>query len=202
MIKVTRLEQKGSQFEVILSNGDVIKANEEVILKYRLVEGKEFSEDILVEIYDDLNWYKAYQKALFYLSKGLKSTFKVKEYLKNKEFTDEEIEKVVSTLTNKGILNDMVYFKALKDYYIRQSYGRLYIKNKGIMEQIDSSIISEVLNFDEDYELYFNHAKKLYEKKKATLKAKIDFKEMQKIKKYLYSRGFDIEIINETVNEE
>lgn len=202
MIKVTRLEQKGSQFEVILSNGDVIKANEEVILKYRLVEGKEFSEDILVEIYDDLNWYKAYQKALFYLSKGLKSTFKVKEYLKNKEFTDEEIQKVVSTLTNKGILNDMVYFKALKDYYIRQSYGRLYIKNKGIMEQIDSSIISEVLNSDEDYELYFNHAKKLYEKKKATLKAKIDFKEMQKIKKYLYSRGFDIEIINETVNEE
>ncbi len=201
MIRVLSLFFNKGIYEVTFTNGEVLRCNEELILKYRLVKDKEITEETFLLILEDSKWYHFYQKAINYLSRGLKSSYKVYLYLKEKEVSDEEIIKVIELLKKNNILNDGLYFETLTEQYIRNGYGSLYIKQKGLLERIDSAIISDILS-KVDRDMYVENAMKLYIKKKSINQANLTYNEKQKIKRYLYSRGYDFDIIEIVMREE
>lgn len=200
IITVKELITKKNKYEVVFSNNDSILANEELVLRYRLVKGKELEEAILDEIKSDAISMEFYDKALNYLSKGLKSTKRIKDYLKEKKASENDINKVITLLNERKLLNDEIYFKSLTSHYIRQGYGVLYIKQKAFEQGINREICNNVLNEYND-EDYLEYAKLLKNKKVNSLKHEPDLKDIIKVKKYLYNRGYDQAIIEKAFKE-
>lgn len=196
IITVTSLKFKKNKYEVTFSNDEKVVCNEDMIVKFRLVKGKELSLDTYKNIRISASYFDFYDKALSYIAKGPKSKNKIYLYLMNKECAKEHANLIIEELSNKKLIDDFKYFEMLASHYLRKNYGQIYIRQKGIEEKIDKNIIEEVLN-DIDYDIYLENARTLALKKYNTIKAKDSYERKIKLKNYLLSRGYTYEIINE-----
>lgn len=124
-------------------------------------------------------------KAIKYIGISKKTEMEVKNKLTSLKCEEEVIEKVIKYIFDLGYINDLEY----TDAYIRQNMRLLKlsiyeIKQKLLQKGIKKYIIEEKIMplYDTDYEK--NVIEKLYSSK---------FKNMEelKIKKYLYSKGFE-----------
>lgn len=193
-------EKKGKLYKLIFSNNTELICNEELIVNNLLRNGKEIDLDFYHKLFSEANIYNFYDKALSYLSRGLKSEYKIYNYLINKEATKEEALSVINILKDKKLLDDYKYFDSLANYYLRNLYGPFYIEQKGKLEHIDCKIIQEVLNNIDFCELE-NNIEILLNKYIRTQREKDINKLKLKLKKYLYTRGFSVEMINKKVGE-
>ena len=73
IITVTSLKFKKNKYEVTFSNDEKIVCNEDMIVKFRLVKGKELSLDTYKNIRISASYFDFYDKALSYIAKGPKS---------------------------------------------------------------------------------------------------------------------------------
>ena len=100
------------------------------------------------------------------------------------------LDDIVEYVKEAGYINDKEYIKKLVNEYmslksmsIREIKNKLY--DKGIYADEIEDYICENREMLEEYEL--NSAKKLAQKKKGV--------DEQKVKNYLYSKGFDIDVV-------
>lgn len=200
-IKVIDLKKIKNKYEIIFSNDDKLVANEDLVLKYRLVKDKELELDVYKQARIDSVYYDFYQMALTYLSRGQKSQYKMKTYLISKGCDVEAAEFIIIELSRKKLLNDYKYMEMLVSHYSKKGYGPLYIKQKGNQESIDSLIIDECIHKIPDDE-YLEYAIALIVKQNKIYSKKFDtFKKNQKLKSYLLSRGYSYDIINKALKE-
>ena len=201
-MKITHIKALNkTRYNIYFSNDTILSCNEELIVAYRLRSDMVIDDLEYAEILEKAVVYDYYSKALNYISKGLKSKFKVYTNLVDKGATKEEASEVVTLLEKKSLISDLVYFKTYSHYSLEQGYGPLYIKMKGLQEQIDSSIISSVLDEISDSE-YIPYLDKLINKYLDTKKGKEDkYKFEMKLKNYLYQRGYKFDMINSRVRE-
>lgn len=188
------ITKKKLNYLITFDTGEVIVSNEDTIIEYYLRKGKEVDDTLYQKIKEDSLFYEFYEKALNYLSKGLCSKTRIKLFLAKKGANNDEINRAIKLLENKNLINDLDYFTSLSDYYIRKNYGPFYIKNKGREEQIDSNIIDEVMSYYTEDD-YVSHIELLIEKYIKTNKENDIKKLKDKLKKYLYQRGFSMEQI-------
>lgn len=114
LYKVIKLDHlKGQDYEVTLQNeqGDIeiFTVHEEVVLKYRLVVGKEIDDAIYQELQTKLDLGRAYQYALNLLSRKSYTVAEVYQKLEQKEYGVDMIREVIERLVAVGLLNDEQY---------------------------------------------------------------------------------------------
>ncbi len=202
-MKITHIKALNkTRYNIYFSNDTTLSCNEELIVAYMLRSDMTIDDVTYAELLEKAVVYDYYSKALTYISKGLKSKFKVYTNLVNKGATKEEANEVIKILESKLLLSDLAYFKVFTRYTLEQGYGPLYIKMKGMQEQIDSNIISEVLEEIDDLE-YIPYLDKLILKYVESKKGKEsnDYKFEMKLKNYLYQRGYMFDMINLRVKE-
>ncbi len=105
------------------------------------------------------------------------------------------LDDIIEYIKEAGYINDKEYIKKIVNEYmnlksmsIREIKNKLY--DKGIYADEIEDYISENQEVLEEYEL--NSAKKLAQKKKGA--------DEQKIKNYLFSKGFDIDVVGKVLN--
>lgn len=131
---------------------------------------------------------KAYQKALGYLSKSPKTVWQMKEYLTNKGYDDNIIEKVLEQLLDFNYLDDRAFAQTFIDSRIRYNPKSVFalefeLRKKGIAP----ALAQELLTQYNDQEL----ALKAVETKKRAWN-RLDGSECRKkMMNYLHYRGFD-----------
>lgn len=202
-MKITHIKALNkTRYDIYFSNNTTLSCNEELIVAYMLHKDITIDDVTYAELLEKAVVYDYYSKALSYISKGLKSKFKVYTNLLNKGATKEEALEVIKLLEHKLLISDLVYFKMFANYTLEQGYGPLYIKMKGLEEHIESNIISEVLD-DISEDKYIPYLDKLIEKYYNTKKGKDgnDYKFKIKLKNYLYQRGYMLDMINVRVRE-
>lgn len=189
-----------TKYVISFSNDSNLSCNEDLIINYNLFKNKEITDTLYNELLSKSIVYDYYTKAISYLSKGLKSKNKIYNYLVSKDSSKKVALEVIDLLLSKNLLNDSEYFKLLTNHYITKGYGPLYIKLKGIEEKIDSNIIQEVLDNinEEEYKTYLvefglKKIKELSNKEKDNQKIKM------KVKNYLYQRGYQFDMINDSI---
>ncbi len=182
-----------TRYTIYFSNDTTLNCNEDFIVAYTLRKDLEISDEFYNELLAKNNVYEYYSKALSYISKAIKSSFKVYNYLLDKGASKEEASEAVSLLKSKGLLNDEYYFKEFAFYNIRKSYGPLYIKSKAKEERIEHDIIERVLDDidDNEYIYYIDYIARKY-----INSHKDDNKLEMKLKNYLYQRGYLFDMIN------
>lgn len=168
--------------------------SEDVILEYRLVNGKEINQSILDEAIkkNDLSFY--YDKTLNYAYKYSKNSVEIYDYLLNKGLVNNEIAEIIDKLKKIKIIDDEKLAKDLASYYARSGNGRLMISKKLYERKFNDSLIDIGLSsIDEDE--YYKAMLKIYQK--ALLKYKSDnYNDKMKLKRYILQRGYSISELN------
>ncbi len=194
IIKYKKL--KGNKYEIILENNEKIVLYEDVILQEELLLKKEI-EDInhLLRI----NYqYELFDVSLKYLNHHVISIYGMKEYLLRKKYMDNDIQKTIDKLIEKGYLNDDYYAKCyINDHVNLTNDGPIkiikHLENHNIMNTIYQKYLDNYQDIWED-----RIQKYIDKKKKSNNKSLYYFK--NKILIDLLNLGYDKDMINNILN--
>ena len=199
-MKIIKIKKKNKKYEIELENNDKITTFDDVIIKYNILYHKEIDEQLLYKIKQENNFYEAYNNAIAYISKRLRSEKEIRTYLKKHDLSENDEEKIIEKLKKINLLNDELFVKAfINDKISFTSYGPLKIKKELEEEQIDESIIDNFLE-QIDEEIFKDKALKLIEKKLKQNKKYTNNILKQKIMFELINQGYPKEIIVSQLN--
>lgn len=145
---------------------------------------------------DEFNRAKNF--ALNKISFSQKSTYEIRQKLKEQKFSADVIEKIISYLDSYGFLDDEAYVKAyIRDKDEISSWSRGKIKYMLRQKHIDESLIEDNLCLISD-EREAEKARFFADKK---IKNDYSYENRVKVFRHLAGKGFDIDIINQVLNE-
>ena len=92
--------------------------------------------------------------ALYLISHKFYSKKSLSDKLLSRGFDKPDIEKVITRFVELNYINDEVFAQNLVEYLQNRGKGPFYIKNELQQHDIDSEIISKVMESDEENEPY------------------------------------------------
>lgn len=135
----------------------------------------------------------------FLLSKRDYTEFEVLLKLENKDYADESIaKKVVEDFVEEGYIDDERCARILVRSMYENQYGYQKIKEKAYLKKIDENLIDREMGEYDFSVSCLALADKLVEKIGVK---KEDYKEINKIKRKLLSRGFSFDQVNQAISE-
>lgn len=189
------IKKKNSWYDILLEDGRKFLIHEELILKYKLLITKDIDELTEEKILKENNIFFAYDKALKYITRKMRSVFEIESYLYKLEIEENIINQVILKLNSLGYLNDREYAKC----YVNDS---IYLSNDGPNKiifnlkknKISDEIITEVIDVF-DYEKQEEKVNKLIQKHiKSNTNKSLNFLK-QKIVVNLVNLGYDRQLI-------
>lgn len=165
------------------------------VMKLGLKIGAEVSQERLDEAVFDSEKTVAFDKAMGYLSRSMKTVKQMKDYLTKKGFTHKVVEYVIDKLQDYKYLNDEQYAKT----YVEQASANK--GNRRIKQELMQKGISQqkAEQFKIDDETASATAEKLGEKYMRNKTP--DLKTLQKLQRYLLSRGYDFDVVNAVIRK-
>lgn len=167
------------------------------MLYYKLFECDEISEERFNFIKENVIFAKARDTAVKYLSFKARTEKEVRFKLKEKEYTDDITDKVVSLLKKYNYIDDYKYAGCfLRDKFNLKGFGtnriRYELKQRGIAEDIIEKAICE--NYIDESE----KAVELIGKKYGFWN--YDLKEKKRIEGFLTRKGYSFSVIEDAFN--
>ena len=203
--KITTQQKNQDRFNIFMDYGKgeefAFSVDSEVLIKFQLKKGMELDEFSLMEVHyhDDIR--KAYNLAINYLAKRMRSEKEIKEYLTQKEVEEPAIQEVIHKLVTQKYINDLEYALA----YVRTQANttdkglglvRIELKEKGISNEEINIALNEY-PMEQQIEKATKLAEKFYEKNSRDSKRILK----QKLDNMLLRKGYSYEVINIAVNE-
>ena len=124
-----------------------------------------------------------------YAIRYMKSKREIYEYIFNKTNDEYITNDIINKLIENHIIDDNKIIDSYIYSYIINSNGINMIKEKLYQKGFNQSLIVKKI-LDIDYDLYYEYLKKLYNKIKNKYDNPNDYIRINKIKNYLYQRGY------------
>lgn len=212
MPKITSVEpQKKNQrrFNIFLDGVFGFGADEDTVVKFRLVPGKQLDNSGLEVILLETEVGKLMARMYGLFNVRLRSEKEVRDYLRNlnfkKKVKDQEeiseavIESLINNLKNKGLLNNEVFAKAWVESRSKKKGWRVIqseLMSKGVDRETIESIKYQVVSSTDEKQT----AKNLLEKK-ARVWRNLEGQEFRKkATEFLVRRGFDYSVAKEVID--
>lgn len=210
-MRITSVEpQKKNQrrFNVFLDGIFAFGADEDLVVNYRLVPGKEIEPRVFEELVFEAEVGKLMERMYGLFSARMRSEKEVRDYLKNlsfkrklkekEEISELVIDLLIERLKQKGMINDLEFAKAWVE-------GRRKSKQKGIralkmelfQKGISREIVEEVLRLTDVRSGQVSEedlAKIALEKKMKSWKTLSGLELKKKATEFLLRKGFDYSI--------
>lgn len=157
----------------------------DVINKYNFTKDLVISDSNYLQIKSEIDYFYFKDKALAYLSNGLKTEIEVIRKLKKLDAKQTTIEQIIKNLKEFAYLNDKLVAERFVSYYQKKNKSNTYISQKLFSKGISKEIIKFYLNesIRENPEVEIEVILKLIEKKKGKLESYSNFQDK---KKYLF----------------
>ncbi len=196
MSVITKLGEgrnKNKRVSVFVDDQFICFLNSFTIFKYKLAEGQEIDLESLKNIQMENEQDTAFDLAIGYLSKYVKTKSEVEKYLLGKGFLPELVECVVNKIQSYNYIDDQKYTENFISCN-KNRYGihkmKMMLKQRGVEEGILSKMQksdnSEIL--DGLVQKYMRNRENNQENR-------------QKCAKFLYGRGFDWEEIGQATGK-
>ena len=204
MAKITKIEvQKKNKERVNLFLDDeyAFSLSMELVYKEGLKKNQEIDSKKLELLAEEESIIRCKNSALKTIERSYKTEKEVIEKLKEKGYGENAINISIEFLRQYNFINDTNYTKAyIKDKL--NSYGSQKIKYTLIQKGISKEIIEDILA-DADKDIERNTAINLAKKKLDVIRKKEsdNYKISGKLYRYLMSRGYGYDIVNEVVKE-
>jgi regulatory protein len=194
-VKITNIEKlKGTKYNVYSDDELLFSSNEEELYKFGIYTDKEFTEEEIEDIQKYIGFTEAKSKALKYISYKKRSSYEVTNRLLALGFNEKVTNNVISYLEESDYINDYEYAKK----YIKYLSENRVLGIKRIKAELKKKGISNVIieeHLDEIDTSEYHKAEKLIKKKFKLIK-EINIRETEKIKNFLYKKGYTNETIN------
>ncbi len=104
-------KDKGNIYKVITEKGEY-KLYDDIIIKYELLLKEEISKKELDDIVKENNLLKAYYDSIKSISTKMRSAKELRDILRKKEYSEDEIKVTIEKLKKEGYLNSKIYIEA------------------------------------------------------------------------------------------
>lgn len=185
---IKNLKKSKKKYIVTIENDDYT-FNENIVVKYRLVKGKEITEETLKEAISENDYDTIYLKTEKYAITYRKSEKEIVRYLKNKSCDNKTIQKIISKLRSLKLIDDSSLVIDLANSLVKKYNGKKMIEAKLIQKGFNDELIKTAID-NIDYDTYIKALEKLYLKVKDKYNKYDDYIRINKIKSYLVSRGY------------
>ena len=165
------------------------------VMKLGLKIGQEVSPERLNEAVFDSEKSVAFEKAMAYLGRGMKTVKQMRDYLIKKSYSPKVVDYVITRLKEYRYIDDEAYARL---YVERNSAtkGERRLKQELVNKGIAVTLAEQHSRVDSEQALA--DAEQLAEK---YLRNKpIDVKTLQKLQRYLLSRGYSYDIVNNVLH--
>lgn len=200
-MKIDKYElTKNNNYNVYLSNGEVLNLDERVITSNSLLLKKEIDSSLYDKLKIDNDIISLYNMAIKYINVRLRSEKEVRDYLAKKCDNSDYINVVVDRLIlykyldddrfSKAFIKDKINFTMMGDYKIKKELERF---------GIDNDIINNNIN-DIDSEVITSRIKKIIDKDIRCNKKYSDINLKNKIFNHLISQGYSKDIVISVIN--
>ncbi|MCL2861263.1 MAG: RecX family transcriptional regulator [Firmicutes bacterium] len=187
---ITQNKKNKERSSIFLDGEYALAFDNFIIFKHRLKEGDDIEKEKLVEIQREDMGSVGFEKAVNYTLIRMRSEREMRQYLKDKGYLKEIIDEIIEKLRSYNYIND-AYFAKLFVSAKKSKWGENKIKYELRLKGISSEDIEQAF---ED----FDGNEEAYEIGKKYLKG--DTREhYEKLKKYLFSKGFSFSDINKAV---
>lgn len=213
MPKITSVEPQKlnpHRFNIFLDSSFAFGADEDLIVEYRLLVGKEISQELLEKILFDAEVGKLMERLYRLSSDRMHSEKEIKDYLKRLSFkrkvkaqdeiSDIVISKTIEKAKKKGITDDEQFARSWMESRSKK-YGPQKIKQELFQKGIDRKIIDEVIGSWLMVHGKPDIATEILEKKIKLWKNLKPFEVRKKAYEYLLRRGFDYEVIKKIIEK-
>ena len=191
---------KNSQYNVYLSNGEILNLDEKVITENELLLKKEIDTKLYLKLTKENNIYKIYNSGIKYITIRLRSIKEVREYFIRKNYDADEADIAISKLIENGYLDDNKFAKAyVKDKLMFTTHGDYKIRKDLLNLGVSESIIEENLA-KIDTNIIDEKIKKIIEKDLKTNKKYTGAKLKSKIYNHLLTGGYSKERVINIIN--
>jgi len=205
--KITTQQKNQDRFNIFMDYGKgkgeefAFSVDSDVLIKFQLKKGMELDDFSFMEIQYQDDIRKAYNKAIHYLSRRMRSEKEIRDYLFSKEIEEPVINEIIHKLSAFKYINDEEFALA----YVRTQANttdkgptniKMELKDKGIDEGTLMLALEEY-PLEQQIEKATKISVKFYEKNaKESLKI-----QKQKLENLLLRKGYSYEVIHIAVNE-
>jgi|SRR3954453_19028955 regulatory protein len=205
LTKITTQKKNKERYNIFMDEGKgeqyAFSVDEAVLIKYQLKKGMELDDLFLTEIHYEDDIRKAYNLALHYLTRRIRSEAEVRTYLLEKEIDAPIIQEVIFKLYEYQFLNDEQYAIA----YVRTQMNttdkgiiliRRELKERGISDVLIDQALTEY-----PYGAQVETAQKICEKIVGNNRKDSDKALKQKLEQRLVRKGFSFDIIADAIEK-
>ncbi|MBT2658963.1 recombination regulator RecX [Bacillus sp. ISL-18] len=205
--KITTQQKNQDRFNVFMDYGKgkgeefAFSVDSDVLIKFQLKKGMELDDFSFLEIQYQDDIRKAYNLAINYLARRMRSEKEIVDYLGQKEVDEPVINEVIHRLTAQHYINDQEYAVA----FVRTQANttdkgpnviKMDLREKGIAEAFLFKALEE-FPLEQQVEKVMKISVKFYQKN-----AKLSFKvQKQKLEQLLLRKGYSYDVINIAFNE-
>ncbi len=198
-MKITDIKQqtkRHDRYSIYVDGNYSFSLSESELLTQGLKIGQEFDTQRFENIQLAAREDKAYSRAIDLLARRARSTWEMQEYLRRKEYETELIDKILSKLSSRGLLDDQQFAKSwVYSRRLLKSISQRRLMQELQQKRISQDIISEVLAGDETDE------KKVLKQLIAKKRGQARYQDEQKLTAYLLRQGFNYDDVKAAMND-
>ena len=202
-INITSFRKKGKYFFAGTDKSGEIKLHPDICLEFSLHDKISFSEEKWQNIVDQNDFRLAWECSLRLLAVRAHCERDLINKLRQRKFNSKTINTVIQECKRLDFIDDKKFAQEYTNELLDRGNGLKMIKAKLIAKGIQTSMIDEVMSGLCSSENEFEAAKTAFRKKAPSLKKETDpGKKKEKMFRYLFSKGFSYDIIQQVWEEE
>lgn len=193
---VEKIKQVSSnKYEIKFKNKETIKLSSTTIINNNLLFKKDIDDELLEKVKIEDEYYLLYDKVIKMLSSKIRCEHEIRDYLEKNKLSNKNIEKLINTLKEKNLIDDIAFVEAyVNDKVNLSNDGPLKIKKDLCSFNIDENIINNYIeNIDDN--IIIDKLKKLIDKKISLNKKDSIYILKQKIVNEFVNKGYYKETI-------
>lgn len=198
--KISENKRNSSRVSIYADDEFLLACDKELVYKRGLVKGMKIDTESLLEIAKEDTFIRAREAALRTLERTMKTEEEVENKLREKEFDEDTIQRVIALLKEYKLLDDVRYTELYLKEKLRsrgQKKAKFELLHKGVDKETLEQVLDDFKDSSIEEETCYKLAKKKYDQ---LVKREPDaFKLKSKLYTYLTGKGYEYELIGRTL---
>lgn len=192
---------KNNFYTVTFETGEKVKVSEDLLVRYRLLKGTEITPELFEELKSSAGFDMGLQMAYNYVSYQLRSELEMLQYLKKKEISVQDAQRVIERLKELRLIDDLVFAQSYVRTQIRMSdkgpfHLTQQLKQKGIPEDFILQAL-DLYSEETQNDVALKAAEKIWNKNHS----RSHRENLNKVRSTLMQKGFGAEVIQFVLGE-
>ena len=194
--------RNSSNCRIYFNDSDFLIFNRDLVLKYNLTKAKQITQELLTSISAEQRKYNVKQAAYNYSTAKPRTRAQIRQKLKLKEFSHDEISYALDFLADYNLIDDRKYAENfIKSAIDRKHQGKRRLEAELMRRGVDREIIRAAIESETSGVDMLETARAAAEKKIRINSHKPIEKRRNSLRDYLLRQGFPAEIVIRLVKE-